>query len=281
MREKTLLGLSASGFHRLRYVEWGAAGAARTVVCVHGLTRNSRDFDFLAQALAGADRRVVCPDVAGRGQSGWLADPGLYGYPQYLADAGALIARLDVDRLDWVGTSMGGFMGMLLAAQPRSPIRRLVLNDIGPAVPKAALERIAGYVAEAPSFPDLARLEAYLREIFRPFGSLDDRVWRHLAEHSARRRDDCTLALAFDPAIGEAFKGQPLEDVDIWPVWAAIGCPTLVLRGAESDVLPAEVAARMAETGPRAEVVEVAGCGHAPPLADPVQIDPVRRFLDG
>jgi len=165
MREKSFLGLSAAGFHTVAYTEWGAPDATRPVVCVHGLTRNGRDFDPLAASLAGTGRRVACPDVVGRGRSGWLADPMLYGFPQYMADMAALLARLDAAEVDWVGTSMGGLIGMFLAARPGSPIRRLVLNDVGPFVPKAALDVIAAYVGQAPAFPDLEAAEGYLRTI--------------------------------------------------------------------------------------------------------------------
>src|SRR5258708_7287546 len=158
MNQRSLLGLGPRGFHRLAYVEWGEA-CSGTVICAHGLTRNGRDFDRLAASLAGA-RRVVCPDMAGRGRSGWLADAADYGYQQYCADMNALIARLGVEAVDWVGTSMGGLIGLMLAAMPESPIRRLVLNDIGPFIPKAALERMAGYVGKDPAFADRAALEA-------------------------------------------------------------------------------------------------------------------------
>lgn len=274
------MGLSAAGFHRVAYTEWGVRSAARTVVCVHGLTRNGRDFDLLALDLVER-ARVACPDVVGRGRSGWLANPDLYGYPQYLADMAALIARLDVEKVSWVGTSMGGLIGLLLAAQPNSPIERLVINDVGPFVPKSALERIGDYVGADPVFEDVAALEAYLRFVYLSFGSLDDAHWRHLAEISARTRPDGRLGLAYDPGIAAPFKTQPLTDVDLWPVWERIACPVLVLRGAESDLLLAETAAEMAVRGPRATVVEIPGCGHAPPLMAREQIALVCDFLFG
>ncbi|MBI1209103.1 MAG: alpha/beta fold hydrolase [Azospirillum sp.] len=280
MTERCFMGLSAAGFHRVAYTEWGVRSAARTVVCVHGLTRNGRDFDLLALDLVER-ARVACPDVVGRGRSGWLANPDLYGYPQYLADMAALIARLDVEKVSWVGTSMGGLIGLLLAAQPNSPIERLVINDVGPFVPKSALERIGDYVGADPVFEDVAALEAYLRFVYLSFGSLDDAHWRHLAEISARTRPDGRLGLAYDPGIAAPFKTQPLTDVDLWPVWERIACPVLVLRGAESDLLLAETAAEMAVRGPRATVVEIPGCGHAPPLMAREQIALVCDFLFG
>lgn len=277
-RERSLLGLSDRGFHRIGYVEWGSAAAERTAVCVHGLTRNGRDFDPLAQSLAEAGWRVVCPDVVGRGRSDWLADPAGYGHPQYVADMAALIARLDVERLDWIGTSMGGLIGMTLAAMPRSPIERLVINDIGPFMPKEALDRIAAYLGNAPTFSDLTGLEAHLRDIHAPFGPLTDAQWAQMAAHSQRPVEG-GLALHYDPAIAEAFGKPPFDDIELWPVWDRVTCPTLVLRGVDSDVLPAETAAEMAERGPRAEVAVIEDCGHAPALMDDGQIAVVRDWL--
>jgi pimeloyl-ACP methyl ester carboxylesterase len=279
MIEDSLLGLSATGFHRIAYTDWGDAAADRVVVCVHGLTRNGRDFDWLAEALAESGVRVICPDVVGRGRSDWIANPALYGYPQYLADMTALIARLGVAEVDWVGTSMGGLIGLMLAAQPKSPVRRLVINDIGPFVAKAALERIGDYVGSDPLFEDVAGIEAYLRFIYAGFGVLPDECWRHMAEYSTRVRSDGRLGLAFDPGIANVFKTQPVGDVDLWAVWDSVRCPVLALRGADSDLLLPETAQAMAERGPKAQVVVVAGTGHAPSLMVDDQIALVRDFL--
>lgn len=276
--EKSLLGLSAVGFHRIAYWEWGERSARPTTICVHGLTRNGGDFDELAKVL-GQDRRVICPDVVGRGRSDWLTNPDLYGYPQYLADTAALIARLDVDEVDWVGTSMGGLIGMLLAAQPQSPIRRLVINDVGPFVPVAALERIASYLGADPVFEDLAAVEAYLRYIYMSFGEIPDHAWQAMAQHSARHRPDGRFGLAYDPGIAKPLQSQPLADVDLWPVWDRVQCATLVLRGAESDLLLAETAEEMTQRGPRPRLVAFPGIGHAPSLMVPEQIELVRQFL--
>ncbi len=278
MSEHTYLGLSALGFHKIAYTQWGRDDARRTVVCVHGLTRNGRDFDSLALNLADA-ARVVCPDVVGRGRSDWLANPDLYGYTEYLADMTALIARLDTEAVDWVGTSMGGLIGMLLAAQPGSPIRRLVINDIGPFVPKAGLERIGDYVGKDPVFEDIRGVDAYLRYVLMGFGSLSDEMWRHMAEHSARRLPDGRFGLAYDPGIGKAFTTQPLADVDLWAIWDQIRCPVLVLRGADTDLLLKDTAEEMRQRGPKAHIVEVPHCGHAPSLMTPEQIAVVRNFL--
>lgn len=274
MRERHLPCLGPNGFVRLAYTEWAGPPGAPAVVCVHGLTRNGRDFDALAATLS-ATHRVVCPDMPGRGRSGWLTNPEAYSYPLYLSAAAQLIARLDVEEVDWVGTSMGGLIGMMLAAQPGAPIRRFVINDIGPFLPKAALERIGSYVGQDPRFESVEALEAYLRRVHAPFGPLSDAEWRHLAQHSSRRREDGAVGLAYDPRIGDAFKGE-LADVELWNFWDRLRAPTLVLRGKESDLLRPETAARMAE---RARVVEFAGVGHAPALMAEDQIGAIRDFL--
>ena len=279
MRSRSFRGLSQSGFHRLHYTEWGEPDAP-VVVCVHGLTQTARSFDRLADTLS-PDRRVICLDVVGRGRSGWLADPSEYDFPQYLADVNALVARLGVDSMEFVGTSMGGIIGMLLAAMPNTPVGKLVVNDVGPFIPKAALEWIRDYVGTDPVFPDLAALEAYLRQIWAPFGDLDDREWAHLAETSARKAEDGSFALAYDPAIAVPMKANPVTDVDLWPVWNAISCDTLVVRGAESLLLQAETAREMTERGPRAELIEIPGVGHAPTFSRPSEIEPVVTFLRG
>jgi len=277
MRRGRLLGLSPSGFHRIAYVRWLPDGDPKPhpVICVHGMTRNGRDFDRLAAALS-VDRQVVCPDVVGRGSSDWLADPSGYGYGQYCADLTALIARLGVEYVDWIGTSMGGLIGMMLAAQANSPIRRLVLNDVGPFIPAAAMRRLTGYVGKDPVFDDLAGLEAYLRQIHAPFGTLDDAAWRHLAAHGHRRLSDGHIGLAYDPAIGRGLAAAASVDIDLSTLWQAVQCPVLVLRGAESDLLLAETARIMAA---KANVVEIPSVGHAPSLMVPTQIDLVRSWL--
>jgi len=265
----------------MQYYEWGDPRNPRVVVCVHGLTRHARDFDFFAEALA-ADFRVVCPDVVGRGGSDWLEAKNDYGYVQYASDMTALIARVTEGdaQVDWVGTSMGGLIGIILASRPRAPIRRLVVNDAGMLVPKAALERLAVYVGKNPSFPSIDALEAHLRRYSAPFGPLTDAQWRHLAVHGAVERTDGTWGFHYDPEIAAPFRGE-LADVDLSAYWDAVSCPTLVLRGAESDILLRETADEMTRRGPRAKLVEFAGVGHAPMLMDDAQIRVVREFLVG
>lgn len=275
---RTLPVLLPQGFVDLAYAQWGPRDG-RVVVCAHGLTRNARDFDVLARALAGRGRRVVAVDFPGRGRSSWLAGPAQYGFPVYLGALAALVARIDAEAIDWVGTSMGGLAGMMLAAQPRSPLARLVVNDVGPFIPKASLQRIGSYVGEAPRFATLGAVEAHLRRVAAPFGLLTDAQWRHLATHSAVR-DGEGWRLHHDPAIGEAFKATPPADIDLWPVWDAIAQPVLVLRGVDSDLLLRETAQEMARRGPRhVELVEFDGCGHAPALMAQDQIEAIARFL--
>jgi len=277
MKAQSLRCLGPHGFHRVAYYDWGDTANPRTVLCVHGLTRNGRDFDYLARALA-QHMRVICPDVVGRGASEWLSHAEDYGYPLYVSDMAALLARTSADQVDWVGTSMGGLIGMMLAAQPGNPIRRLVLNDIGPFIPKVALERLALYVGKAPRFATLNELERYLRNVNAPFGPLTDDEWHHLAEHSSCRYDDGGFAMHYDPGIAHAFAGE-LRDVTLWPVWDSIRCPTLVLRGKESDLLTAQTAEEMTRRGPKARLVQLDGIGHAPALMAKDQIAVIQDFL--
>jgi pimeloyl-ACP methyl ester carboxylesterase len=278
MRSRSIRGLNTKGFHRLHYTEWGSPGDP-VVICVHGLSQNARSFDTLADKLA-ATHHVACLDVAGRGKSEWLAAPSGYSYPQYMADANVLIARLGVDRLDWVGTSMGGLIGIMLAALPNSPIQRLVINDIGPFVPKAALERIGSYMIKDNRFADMAAFEAYLREVYTPFGPLSDEQWRTMANHGARQNNDGSISPIYDPAIADAFRQAPISNVDLWPFWDAITCPTLVLRGSDSDILLADTATEMTQRGPAAKLIEFAGIGHAPTLQASEQIAAIEDFLN-
>ena len=277
MIERHLSCLGFAGFHRVVYSERPGPAGGRTVVCVHGLTRNGRDFDTIGDALS-AHCRVVAPDMPGRGRSEWLADPSHYENLLYLSDCAALIARLDVESLDWLGTSMGGLIGMMLAAQPGSPIRKLVINDIGPFVSKVGLARIRDYVGLDPTFPSIEALEAALRATYGTFGPLTDAEWRKLARDTAREKPG-GFGFAYDPGIAVAVKAGPLEDVDLWAVWDKVRCPALVLRGADSDLLPREAAEEMTRRGPKSRLVEFAGVGHAPALVAEDQIAAVRDFL--
>jgi len=278
-RQRFVQCASSRGLHRISYLEWGDPANDKVLVCVHGLTRCARDFDALAAAMQ--DRyRVICPDVAGRGASDWLPDPMLYQLPQYLSDMVTLIARLDVETVHWVGTSMGGLIGMALAAQPNTPVRRFVINDAGPVIAKVSLERIATYVGIAPTFPSIEAADQYVRAISATFGPHSEAEWRFLTEVVVRRNDDGSWRMHYDPKLAEPFRAlMPEKDLELWPLWDAVRCPTLALRGAQSDLLTKETCAAMGERGPRAKVVEIPGVGHAPTLMHADQVAIVREFL--
>jgi pimeloyl-ACP methyl ester carboxylesterase len=280
MRARTVKCLNPAGFHDMAYVEWGEADNPDVLICVHGLTRCGRDFDFVAAAMA--DRyRVICPDVVGRGRSDWLPDKRQYAIPQYCADMTTLLARADVARVHWLGTSMGGIIGMALASMDKTPIGKLILNDVGPVITAASIARIGEFLGMAPRFASIEQAEAYVRAVSVPFGALTDAQWRHLTVHTQRATADGGFEMAYDPGIAEPYRRDMGEgkDVELWTLFDAIHCPTLVLRGAESDLLTRETAGRMAERGPKPRVVEIPGVGHAPMLMDESQIAIVREFL--
>lgn len=278
-RQRQVQCITASGLHNLAYVEWGDPAGRKVLLCVHGLSRCGRDFDSLARAMAG-DYRVVCPDVPGRGLSGWLKNPMEYQVQTYVADMVTLLARLDADRVHWVGTSMGGLIGMTLASLPETPLQKLVLNDVGPILTAASLHRIGDYLGKAPSFPDFSAAVQYIRAVSAPFGAHTDVEWCTLTEHVTRRQADGSYRMHYDPAIAVPFNAaKPDKDIELWPYYDAIKCPTLVLRGALSDVLTRETLGTMAGRGPRANTVEIADVGHAPTLMHADQIAIVRDFL--
>lgn len=275
--------MSPAGFHTMRYLEWGARDNPRVLLCVHGLARVGRDFERLATALAGRFR-VVCPDVAGRGRSDWLPDPRLYSVPQYASDMATLIARLDVDSVAWLGTSMGGLIGMAVAGQPNSPVSRLVLNDVGPRLEVAALARIGEYVGQARRFASLEQGIEYVRSVSSTFGLREEDDWQEFARSVLRHDGADAWTLHYDPAIGAALRSITPEsaaagEAALWQVYDAIRCPTLLLRGEQSDLLSERTAQEMTQRGPRAQLVQVAGVGHAPMFFDAGQIAIVNRFL--
>jgi pimeloyl-ACP methyl ester carboxylesterase len=278
LKQQGFLGLDTGGFHRVAYTEWGEPGDDPTVVCVHGLSRNGRDFDHLAAALA-TKRHVVCPDLAGRGRSDWLKDKNNYAFPTYCADLTALFARLGGISFDWVGTSLGGLIGMVMAAQPNSPIRRLVINDAGPFISRAAPQRILEYLGKAPVFASLVEAESYFRDKLAPYGTLTDAQWSQLTQHGVRKGSRGGYRVAYDPGIAVPMRSARAVDVQMWDYWDRITCPVLLLRGADSDVLSRETADEMCRRGPPTELVEFPGVGHAPALMDPAQIDVVRNWL--
>lgn len=276
-RTCAIRSLSPHGFHRVVYYEWGEPANPRVAICVHGVGRNGRDFDTLAGALS-TTHRVLSVDMPGRGESEWLADPNDYVFPTYLTTLTALIARSGAERVDWIGTSMGGLLGITLAAQPKNPVAHLVVNDVGPTIEPAALDRIRGYFGLDPTFASYAEIAQYLRTVSAPFGPLTDAQWEHLTRTNVRQRAEGRWGLAYDPGIAVPFRAAAAPP-DLWELWDAIRCPTLVLRGAQSDLLSAATAAQMAARGPQPAVIEFAGVGHAPMLLSEDQIDPVVRFL--
>lgn len=279
-RQKSVQCASPSGLHRMAYTEWGDAANPRVLLCVHGLTRSGRDFDFLAEKLA-AHYRVVCPDVVGRGRSDWLRDAAGYILPQYVADMVTLVARLDVESVHWLGTSMGGLIGMLLASMEKTPIARLVINDVGPVIGTEAIQRIGQYVGVDPTWPSFDEALAYIKRVSAPFGSLPEEQWRLLGEHTVRQRADGRWGFVYDPRIAEPFKAAFADggNVDLWPVYDRIACPTLVLRGADSDLLARDTWLQMGGRGPKAELVEIPGVGHAPMFLSADQVGIVGDFL--
>lgn len=263
----------------IHYVEWGSEQAS-PVLMMHGLARNARDFDGLAAALS-QEYRVVCPDMIGRGLSQWSPLPDReYCLDFYAAIVQALMDQLRLRRVRWVGTSMGGAIGIRAAATIlKERITHLVLNDIGTAVratPGAA--RIASYVASPPAFDTMSEFENYVRTIYTSYGRQGDANWRHMAETSARRLPNGKITSHYDPLIVRQYVMNP-NDYQQWDYYDRIDVPVLLLRGAESDLLLADVAQEMTQRGPRAQLVEVPGCGHAPPLNVPEQIERVRTFL--
>lgn len=288
MREGSVECVHPGGTHRMAFTEWGDPANLRVLICAHGLTRCGRDFDDLARAMAD-EYRVVCPDVAGRGQSDWLPDPSFYSLPQYGADMLTLIAALAPRQLDWVGTSMGGLIGMGIAAQaPGSslfPINRLVLNDVGPVITAASLKRIGQYLGNAPRFDSYEQIEGYVRAVSPGFGQLSDAQWQHLTTHVVRRAEDGKFEFLYDPTIAvtyvQALIASGGQDIDFWPLYDMITCPTLLLRGETSDLLTRETAEAMTRRGPQAQLIEIQGVGHAPPLMAADQVNVVRAFLLG
>jgi pimeloyl-ACP methyl ester carboxylesterase len=282
----------ATGTRRMAYWQWGDAQAQHTVVCVHGLTRQGRDFDVLAQALvARAQRpiRVVCPDVAGRGASDWLADAQAYAVPQYAGDMLALLAQLKPQTLDWVGTSMGGLIGIVVCAHAQSvgaSVRRLVLNDVGPVLEWQSLQRIGAYLGKNMHYASLQQAADALRQIALGFGPHTPEQWLELTRHMVKPDPQGGVRLHYDPAMALPFEGITEEaslqgEAALWALYDAITAQTLLLRGADSDLLSPQTALHMTQRGPQARLVEFAGVGHAPTLVADDQTDVVASFLLG
>jgi len=279
--------VSLTGLHRMSYKEWGDASNPNVLLCVHGVTRVSDDFDAMAQALAG-DYRVIAPDIVGRGRSDWLKNPQLYRIPQYVSDIVTLLARVlpDAERqsVDWFGTSMGGLIGLGLASLPGNPIRKLVLNDIGPVLAPLALQRIGDYIGQDMRFDSFAAGAQFIRDVSQTFGQHSEAEWHKLASDVLRQDQDGKWVRHYDMGLAQPFRSATPESAEadeamLWAAYDAVTCPTLLIRGAESDLLSAETAALMTRRGPRATLVEIPNVGHAPTFIHDDQIAIAKQFL--
>jgi len=286
---KSVQCISLAGLHRMAYKEWGDPDNPNVLVCVHGVTRVGDDFDALARALSD-HYRVVCPDVVGRGRSGRLGNPQLYRIPQYVSDMVTLVARVtansDSGKVDWFGTSMGGLIGMALASLPDNPIGKLVLNDIGPTLDPVALRRIGDYIAQDLRFASFAEGAAFVRAVSASFGEHTDEQWHKLAADVLREGDDGQWVRHYDMGLAAPLRGANPEqakadEAALWAAYDAIRCPTLLVRGANSDLLSHATAQQMLTRGPKPQLVEIAGTGHAPTFINADQIAIARRFLLG
>ena len=276
------MSLNSSGYHRVVYSDWGELDG-NPVVCVHGLTGNGHDFDYLAESLIQDGHRVIAIDLPGRGRSDFLPNPMDYNYFQYWQDIMALLAHLDLTEsasLDYIGFSSGGLLGFRLAGLKDTPIKRFIINDVGPDVPKDALNFIHQVVSQRYVFDTIADLEARMRATRGlTWGPVTDEQWHHMAEHNARALPDGSLTYGYDPEIAQVFEHDPIGQIDLWPFFEAIECPTLLIRGANSVILPRDMTEKMRSLQPNMDFREFAGCGHVPSLMAPDQIDVIQDWL--
>jgi pimeloyl-ACP methyl ester carboxylesterase len=275
--------ISPDGLHLMAYKEWGEPDNPNVVMCVHGVTRVSDDFDVLARELS-SEYRVVCPDVVGRGRSGWLRNPQHYQVPQYVSDIVTLIARIKAENLTYLGTSMGGMIGMGLASFKNTPVQKLILNDIGPVLNLPALIRIAHYVSQPVRFASFEEAATYIRTISQTFGEHTEDEWHKFCRDVLRQDKDGMWIRHYDLNIAMSMQAITPElaqaaQVMMWAAYDAITCPTLVLRGKESDLLLADTADQMKNRGPKAKLIEFEKVGHAPTLVHADQIEAVKKFL--
>lgn len=284
LHQLQIAGSAVESGYTLAYWSWGDIKESSTpVLCVHGLTRNGRDFDFLAQGLA-KNTQIICPDLPGRGKSSWLTDTADYNYGTYTSCLLKLLDSMDIRQVDWVGTSLGGILGMRVAAERPQMIRKLVLNDVGAVISIAGFKRINSYVGMSMNFSGREAAEKHLREIYADFGITDDRHWQHLLEHSFSEMSNGEYQLSYDPGIlaplrDKNNKLQPQENIELWEWWDEIQCPTLIIRGEHSDILLAETAQEMLKRNARAELETIRGIGHAPTLMPAEQVGIVSGWL--
>jgi pimeloyl-ACP methyl ester carboxylesterase len=270
--------VSPLGFHKLAYVEWGDPDNKNVLVCVHGISRNSRDFDFLARELQ-ADYRIVCPDVVGRGLSEATHNPASYNVSQYVSDMTVLLARLDVEAVSWLGTSMGGLIGMTMASMKNSPIKKLILNDVGIVIPSQAMQRIMKYALEYPVFKTLQEAKDNLIRRLATFGNLDDEHIQHMVNYSFKKDNQNHYTYHYDPQIFEAQKAFVNNDVHMEHLWHNITCPTLVIHGSLSDLLTADTVNMMKQLRPEITVENISYAGHTPSLMTDDQIQIIKNWL--
>jgi len=278
MKTKHVLSTNQSGQHRIVYQDWGDENNPNVLVCVHGLTRNSRDFDYLAKHLSSR-YRIIAPDIVGRGQSDWLSDPSYYTLDQYINDMGTLLQELKINQVDWLGTSLGGLIGMAIAASPHSPIKRLILNDIGPVIKKEAIAFLATNLAETPHFGSLDELQTFLKQAYSAMGDLDHGFWEHMATYDHRITPEGRITRNFDPKITKSVGSLTASDLALWDLWEGIKCPILVLHGELSMILTAEICQEMLARNPQASLVTLPGVGHTPSLMTEAQIGVISDWL--
>lgn len=296
MKTDTVLGISPGGFHQIAYSEWGTSALNETpIICVHGLTRNRHDFDALASYLSQQERHIFCPDIVGRGDSDWFKNPEYYTFQQYMSDVSMLIARTGAKKVDFIGTSMGGLIGMMLAALPNSPIARLVLNDIGPIVPIQGLRRLASYTSHRMKFSSIDEAKAYYKNIYADFGNLSEAQWYELTLNSISLKPSGFYVPKCDPEIMHnatkthflwELMQHPYKtlqgiffDLDFWHLWQDIKCPILVIHGRHSDILLQKHVAQMQETHPQTVAIEVEDAGHAPALLERKEHEKIAQWI--
>lgn len=297
MKKNCFLGLSEEGFHNIAYTEWGnPEPGLPAVVCVHGYTRNGRDFDALASYLSMKGRHVFCPDVVGRGDSAWFKKANHYNFAQYSADINAMIARTQALHIDWIGTSMGGIIGMMLASLPNSPIQRLILNDVGPQIPVHGLRKLAKFAGKNTEFSSMEEAKHHFKHSHAEFGNLSEEQWEQLTIHSVEQCAPTRFVAKIDPAIKNPkpttqfvtdFLHHPhralegiLYDIDLWALWEHIHCPILVIHGAHSELLTEPILKKMQKIHPEMDIYRKEDAGHAPALLDLYDHEVIAYWLE-
>lgn len=278
-RQHFYRGLSPHGFQELSYIEWGDPKNTDVLICVHGFTRNSRDFDYLAQDLR-MKYRIICPDLLGHGKSDYVKDARVYTFSQYMADLVTLLAHSGAETIHWLGTSLGGILGMMMAAQPGTPLKSLILNDVGMIIPHTALDRIGIYARNAHIFSAFDEALSYFQTVLAPMGSLASKKWEHITKYGTLTSPKGELRLAYDPAIGDALKENASSMVHLETYWKAIRCPLFVLRGEDSDFLSPTIAEKMRYDQPTAQITVIPECGHAPSLMETSHHQLIKTWLE-